>query len=45
MVEFDIFDEAFVWLVDQIGWFGVVYLIVSIPIGCAIWDYKKAKRD
>jgi hypothetical protein len=44
-MEKDIFDIAFEWLVGQIGWFGVIYLIVSIPIAYALWDYKKAKRD
>jgi hypothetical protein len=44
-MEYDIIDQAFMWLVDQIGWFGVIYLIISIPIAGALWDYKKAKRD
>lgn len=45
MVEYDIIDEALMWLVDQIGWFGVIYLIASIPIGYAMWNYKKNKED
>lgn len=43
-MEYDILDYVFMWLVDQIGWFGVIYLIALIPIGHAMWDYKKVKR-